>query len=365
MALKPQPRTRGGDPPREEPKPRGAGSGGGRGAPQPTARPLYQGAKRAKRATTGNAGLWYDKFCDRWKPDWTGFAGESGKRDWIGEIARIGAEAEKIVGDGALIREAAKRLEALAAAQGGLSFQRRTAWRFVTGLGRGHPVENGFAWRHDLGTPFLPGSSLKGLARAYARDWEDVSEKEIARILGPKPEAGLAIGSVAFLDAAPVAPVALEADVMTPHYAPWYQDGEAPGDWQTPTPIPFLAVAPGQTFLFAVLPRDPSKQEDRDDCARAARLLQQALETRGAGAKTAVGYGQFVAPQSAPGAEKRRAATAASPAPKSPAGENWAGREAIVYDELVRIVEDRGDRLRIRFQNGDEDEIARGKAKLR
>ena len=329
-------------------------------------RPLYDKAARATfDSAASNAGLWYDKFCDRWKPDWTGFAGESGKRDWIGEIANIGKRAAPKMGDEALIKEAAARLKKLAESQKGATFERRTAWRFVTGLGRSHPIENGFAWRHDLGTPFLPGSSLKGLARAYARDWEDVSEEEIARIFGPKPEAGLAVGSVAFLDAAPVAPVALDADVMTPHYAPWYQDGEAPGDWHSPNPIPFLAVAPGQTFLFAVLPRDPSQQEDRDDCARAAGLLQQALETLGAGAKTAVGYGQFVAPQSAPGAEKPRAATAASPAPELPAGENWAGHEAIVYDEEAKILEDRGQTLRVRFRDGKEDEIPRREAKLR
>ncbi len=335
------------------------------GAP-PERRPLYDKAAQARfDAKIGNAGLWHDKFCDRWKGDWSGFAGESGKRDWIGEIAAIGERAAPKVGDEALIKEAAKRLKELAESQKGATFERQTAWRFVTGLGRSHPIENGFAWRHDLGTPFLAGSSLKGLARAYARDWEDVSPAEIARIFGPKPKSGLAVGSVAFLDALPTAPVALEADVMTPHYAPWYQDGKPPGDWHSPTPIPFLTVAPGQTFLFAVLPRDPSKREDRDDCARADGLLQQALETLGAGAKTAVGYGQFVAPQSAPGAEKPRAAAAASPALKSPAGENWAGREAIVYDEEAKILEDRGQTLRVRFRDGKEDEIPRREAKLR
>lgn len=321
-------------------------------------RPLYSAAERATLVSTGNAGLWYDKFCDRWKPDWTGFAGDGGKRDWIAQIANIGA------GNSALMTEAVKRLEDLVEAQAGCSFRRTTAWRFVTGLGRNHPVENGFAWRHDLGTPYIAGSSLKGLARGYARDWAGLDET-LKRVFGPKPEDGLAVGSVVFLDALPTAPVALEADIMTPHYGPWYQDGKVPGDWYSLTPIPFLTVAPGQTFLFCLLPRDPSNQQDREDCKRAAHLLKEALETLGAGAKTAVGYGQFVDEGSSePGAETQ-AATRRAPAPSARGQENWTGREAIVYSEIVRIIDDRGDRLLVRFSDGGEEEVERREARLR
>jgi CRISPR-associated protein Cmr6 len=252
---------------------------------------LYAAAASATlvSTTTGNAGLWYDKFCDRWKPDWTGFAGDSDKRDWMSTLP-------KKVGDSALMKEAVKRLEDLVDAQGGCRFRRMTAWRFVTGLGRNHPVENGFTWRHDIGTPYIAGSSLKGLARAYARDWDGLPREEIHRIFDQKLDAGLGVGSVVFLDALPVGPVALDADVMTPHYSPWYQ-GETnavPADWHSPTPIPFLTVAPGQTFVFAVLPRNRSNQQDQEDCKKGADLLKEALEMLGAGAKTAVGYGQFV-----------------------------------------------------------------------
>lgn len=293
-------------------------SGSHQNAPPSGKRPLYAAAASAMPApaTTGNVGLWYDKFCDRWKPDWTGFAGDSGKRDWIAQIANIGAgKSQKKVGNGALMTEAVKRLEDLVKAQAGCSFQRTTAWRFVTGLGRNHPVENGFAWRHDLGTPHIAGSSLKGLVRAYARDWAGLDDETLERIFGPKPEAGLAIGSVVFLDSLPTEPVVLDADVKTPHYGPWYQ-GETnaiPADWHSPTPIPFLTVAPDQTFVFAVLPRNQLNQQDQEDCKDAADLLKEALETLGAGAKTAVGYGQFVeaqAPSDGPTAQADRQITA-------------------------------------------------------
>ncbi len=333
-------------------------------------RPLYAAAASATvvSTTTGNAGLWYDKFCDRWKPDWTGFAGDSGKRDWITQIANIGAgKSEKKVGDRALMKEYVKRFEDLTKAQAGRSFRRTTAWRFVTELGRNHPVENGFAWRHDLGTPYIAGSSLKGLVRAYARDWTDLDDETLKRIFGPKPEAGLAIGSVVFLDALPTEPVALDADVMTPHYGPWYQ-GETnavPADWHSQTPIPFLTVAPGQTFVFAVLPRNQLSQQGREDCKKATDLLKEALETLGAGAKTAVGYGQFVEEQGGETEVQSRTATTTASAPRVREQQNWSGREAIVYSEVVRVIEDRGQHLLVRFSDGGEEEVERGKARLR
>ncbi len=263
--------------------------------------------------------------------------------------------------------EAVKRLEALVKAQAGCSFQRMTAWRFVTGLGRHHPVENGFAWRHDLGAPYIAGSSLKGLARAYARDWAGLNDETLKRIFGPKPEAGLAIGSVVFLDGLPTEPVALDADVMTPHSGPWYQSetNAVPADWHSPTPIPFLTVAAGQTFVFAMLPRNQLNQQHQEDCKKAADLLKEALETLGAGAKTAVGYGQFVEEQGGDAKTQFRAATKTSPTSQSRVPGNWNGREAIVYSEIVRIVEDRGAQLLVRFPDGSEEEVERREAKLR
>jgi CRISPR-associated protein Cmr6 len=81
---------------------------------------------------------------------------------------------------------------------------------------------------------------------------------------------------------------------MTPHYGPYYQRGENPGDWFNPVPIPFLTIAPGQDFLFAVAPRRPKTQEADTDLQLIEDWLESALDLIGAGAKTAVGYGRFV-----------------------------------------------------------------------
>jgi CRISPR-associated protein Cmr6 len=81
----------------------------------------------------------------------------------------------------------------------------------------------------------------------------------------------------------------LEADVMTPHYSPWTADNP-PGDWRSPTPIPFLTAAPGLEFQFAVFPR---AKHDSEPMVTVGHWLEEALTEMGAGAKTAVGYGRM------------------------------------------------------------------------
>ena len=185
---------------------------------------------------------------------------------------------------------------------------------FVTGLGREHPVENGFAWHHTLGTPYLPGSSVKGMVRAWAEVWQKWSNKpedemsdeekaeverfkkaELKRIFGSESndDKAFQVGSVIFLDALPTTSVQLKADIMTPHYTDYYEGKSPPADWLSPTPIPFLVVEAGASFVFGILPRR-NDEKNRDDCSRVQAWLKDALCWTGAGAKTAVGYGRFV-----------------------------------------------------------------------
>ena len=136
----------------------------------------------------------------------------------------------------------------------------RTASRFVTGLGREHPVENGFTWHHTLGTPYLPGSSVKGVLRNWVAHWVDASDKSlVANLFGPEGKATeKSAGDLIFFDALPTSPVSLENEVMTPHYSEYYRDNgdsKPPADWYSPIPIPFLTVAEGQGFIFGIAPR--------------------------------------------------------------------------------------------------------------
>jgi CRISPR-associated protein Cmr6 len=271
-------------------------------------RPLYKKVATAHLSFApedGNTGLWYDKFCDRWCLDQT----KSGLHAWTLETFSSGKGSQTVSpkddwiksstgqsGDSGMIRGFNKRMVLLINSLGGIWQCYKTEGPFVTGLGREHPVENGFAWHHTLGTGYLPGSSVKGMLRSWAcKDGHRGSEVK-NRIFGPRDPNKSHVGTVIFLDAIPTAPVTLRRDVMTPHYAPYYQDqtGQTPpADWHNPIPIPFLVVDSGQTFLFGLLPRNQTN-DHITDCQTATAWLGGALEWIGAGSKTAVGYGRFV-----------------------------------------------------------------------
>lgn len=241
--------------------------------------PLY--GPPSPKSENGNAGLYFDKFCEVLDPKTPG-----AKADWLKKFV----QAKPQVGDADLIREHLERRQKLIEKLGGGWLRIKTAERFVTGLGYRHQVENGFAWHPVLGTPYLPGSGLKGLARAWAQLMGE-DENQLKKIFGPRGDnVEHSIGSVVFLDAIPRQPVKLVLEVMTPHYAPYYQGDKPPADYLDPVPIPFLAVDKGVEFLAGVLPRT------RDDVAQANRVmgwLEEALQELGAGAKTATGYGRF------------------------------------------------------------------------
>ena len=221
-------------------------------------RPLYKPAtsEEPRLLPNGHAGLWFDKFCHEWtfelekgKPPCAEMKAPD-KLEWIKTVAH------KQLGDCKLLDEHAQRLAGLAKGRGGRWAVFRTEGRFVTGLGRSHPVENGFAWHPALGTPYLAGSSVKGLVRAWASTQGDPCQDQVDSMFGPKKKQE--VGNFCFLDAIPIKPVQLEADIMTPHYPDW-DSSNPPGDWLSPTPIPFLVTAEDTPFLFAILPRQGSQ----------------------------------------------------------------------------------------------------------
>lgn len=256
-------------------------------------RPLYLGSDRQREWRGGHAGLWYDKFFDRWTSDHSDVSSE-GKKQWILSMT------ERPVGDRQQLSEHQARLMSLLDTNGQRAQPYKLEADFVTGLGRAHPVENGFAWHHTLGTPYLPGSSVKGMIRAWATQWAGADGNTLKRIFGSEStgDKQYQVGTVIFLDALPIEPVQLKADVMTPHYGAWYQDGSPPADWHSPVPVPFLVVEEGASFSFGLLPRR-NDEKHREDCERAHVWLREALAWLGAGAKTAVGYGRFGVDQEA------------------------------------------------------------------
>ncbi len=234
-----------------------------------------------------NTGLWYNKFCNQWN-DKNFWKLAERKIDWIKTVTN------GKVGDTDKIKDIVQRKLFLVNNLGGEFFLYETQWRFVTGLGLEHPVENGFTWHHNLGVPYLPGSSVKGMVRAWAESnfsSNIVAYDKLIQIFGDEKKK--VVGSVIFFDALPYNSVKLEVDVMTPHYSPYYNKGEAlPGDWYNPEPIPFLTVAEGTNFVFSIAPRTNSEQ-NIENLELVSVWLGEALDLFGAGAKTASGYGRF------------------------------------------------------------------------
>lgn len=251
--------------------------------------PLYKDhAAPPQRPAGGHAGLWFQRFFDAYTPEWQ--VNTLGK-DWLDRF-------KGACGDPKALERAAARQAELGAALGGRSRVFRCDWRFATGLGLPHPVENGLAWHPTLGVPYLCGAGVKGLLRAWVECWEKLPEARRRQRdwFGDTERAG----GLVYFDALPLTQPALAVDVMTPHLGKWYEQGgdirdpgrqpeRLPADWHDPVPVPFLVVEQA-SFVFTLAPRG----------ARHAALLEPALEALeaalgwlGAGAKTAVGYGHM------------------------------------------------------------------------
>lgn len=204
------------------------------------------------------------------------------------------AEKSQLGQDPALIqRVAQRRTRALAElrAQGHTVVRLRAEpeWRLAVGLGnRANPHEIGMSLHGTYGWPVIPGSSLKGLAAAWAAQAPGSDSGDITRIFGATDDRG----SVRFLDAIPDGePASVVLDVLTPHQQPYYtstapKSGRTPvppAEYHNPVPVHFLTV----TGAFAL-----------DLTGRVAKEVQQAAtwlidagDELGAGAKTTSGYG--------------------------------------------------------------------------
>lgn len=244
----------------------------------------------------GHRGLWYERFFNAYDEKWK--LEDDRKAQWVKNTAA------KPAGDRDALDAAVQRQLELVTELGGRGAVFGADWNFATGLGLPHPVENGLAWHHTLGVPYLAGSAVKGLVRAWVEVWDDslgaaLSEQRKQRLdawFGRLDQAGAFI----FFDALPIAPVNLRADVMTPHMGKWYESGgdiedwrhepaKVPADWHAPVPVPFL-VASKPRLLFGIAPRQAAFANELPEVFKA---LKQALDWIGAGAKTAVGYGQM------------------------------------------------------------------------
>ncbi len=248
------------------------------------------------RATTAlHPGLVYERFFPCWKDDGFDLHKPLGQvlDVFCSQFGRTGRDPSFA----GLLAARHERLAGLVRARHGLELSATSLSPLASGLGIDHPTENGFVFDHGCGVPYLPGSTIKGLCRAWAVICD--RERHVEELLGPASvEEGS--GRVIFLPAYPAAWPELISDVICNHHRDYY--GADPGkrryirnefptcmDIESPVPITHLAVAAGTEFLFRILPL--ARETATDDLARTGALLAEALRELGIGARTAVGYG--------------------------------------------------------------------------
>lgn len=107
----------------------------------------------------------------------------------------------------------------------------------------------------------------------------------------------------------------LVVEIMTPHHAGYYMNGQPPHDAESPVPVPFLAVPALSDFDFHVVCASSRLPENLR--ATWQPLLQQvfyhAFDWLGFGAKTAVGYGAMAAKPALATAQPASGSTATGP----------------------------------------------------
>src|SRR5216683_6027237 len=238
-----------------------------------------------------NLGLILDKYPPANVP-----GNSQAKSEWLKRL-----ELNKHI-DTTLTQSAYTRWRAMISAMGVTPFHATLDWRMVIGLGGETVIETDITLHHLYGIPFIPGSALKGLTRAYVSEEykqyyipadqaeeqrrpskkADEDHPEIKRIFGSQKQAG----TVIFFDAMPLSgEVQFVVDIMNPHYPDYYGGTKPPTNDQSPIPVTFLTVT-DTTFTFALAPRDAGKEQHMKDVEQIKLWLQEALQKYGVGGKT-------------------------------------------------------------------------------
>lgn len=164
--------------------------------------------------------------------------------------------------------------------------------RLLIGLSGGASLETACAVSHTYGMPYIPGSSIKGVARALAAGVLQDHGRVVDDLFGAPPgephSEGLG-GLVTFHDAWWVPESApgnrpFAQDIVTSHHSLYYgSDGNTPAT-DLDSPIPNALIGVQGSFLIVL--------EGAAALTSLARtLVEQALARNGIGAKTRAGYG--------------------------------------------------------------------------
>lgn len=240
-------------------------------------------------------GLFIDKYVDSWD---MGKFQEGVQKPTVEKAAALSASEPP----GVDWKDVFARQSALLHGVKASVWSMATAAPLTMHLSRASALENaGLCLHRVYGFAYLPGTGLKGMVRSYAETvWLPdqpgpvAAGQQIRQIFGhlkENPKDCSASGAVVFHDAWPAAWPKLIADIVNNHHTKYYKGEDAPGDWDEPIPVTFLAVKPDTTFTFGVAGR---RHDTNPELVKLAReWLTLALLEEGAGGKTAAGYGGF------------------------------------------------------------------------
>jgi len=235
-----------------------------------------------------HAGLWFDKYLKEQKSD------QKKMEPFIKHIQQTGEIKEPSVYEAFFNRWRGELEKASAVLR-----EAQVFGRLAAGLGGETVIETGMTLHYTYGIPYIPGSSLKGSARAYAIAnlagvWAENGSafrtlfggQKIAT--GEKPEEMARAGIAVFHDALPVPGTwKIHNEVMTVHHSLYYRGEDSPpADWDSPTPIPFLSAS-GRFLIALHAPSAPEWASAGMD------ILKMALAESGVGGKTSSGYGRL------------------------------------------------------------------------
>ncbi|MEZ4363817.1 MAG: type III-B CRISPR module RAMP protein Cmr6 [Kofleriaceae bacterium] len=257
-----------------------------------------------------NVGLWMDKLVYRNSSDWT--LKEEVRRFSLQQFCRTWRSA---LGESAAARlaETATQLHPDLPPRPGQPSKpalrcgvAAPLGRLLIGQGRAAATETSITFHPIWGVPLLPGSALRGIARAELAT--ELSAAAVEEIFGTTDRAGL----LTFYDALPVnGEFTLALDGQTPHHGRYYgTDGDsddedrprgrrkedapqsdAPTDADSPVPFSFLTVV--KTAFAVYIGAHDSSDSAGSALERAWGALTTSLAEVGVGGKTSAGYGRF------------------------------------------------------------------------
>jgi CRISPR-associated protein Cmr6 len=274
--------------------------------------PFYEELQQLSRnMTAGNYGLWYNKFIPIKDFGSCKASDERGnENDAVLFYYKQYNRVQKPAINKLLVKKHQDQTDfcaALSSRYKNVVFRAKLKTPLITGIGETHPHEVSMVFDHNLGTPYIPASGIKGIVRfVHTLGLLDIippeeikideksgqlyfnDEKQwtvIPRLFGTQDVRG----SVIFLDAYPEQVPDLHIDIMNPHYGKYYNEGVPPADYLDPNPIKFLTVAKDTDFIFRAL----IGKDQADLVETVKNAFEKALTAEGVGAKTAVGYGLF------------------------------------------------------------------------